>query len=88
MLILLKRDITEVSAYLGQADVSITITMRMYAHFLKRKNQDTMSDLERLIHTARGENHEQLPEGEDLVKWRQKLGLSFHESALGGRGGS
>jgi hypothetical protein len=42
--------------------------MRVYAHFLKRKNQDTMSDLERLIHTARGENHEQLPEGEDLVK--------------------
>ena len=47
MLILLGRQIPEVSAYLGHADVSIT--MRVYAHFLKRKKQDTMSDLERLI---------------------------------------
>lgn len=47
MLILLKRPITAVSEYLGQADVSIT--MRVYAHFLKEKKQDTMSDLERLI---------------------------------------
>jgi integrase len=47
MLILLKRPITEVSEYLGHADVSIT--MRVYAHFLKRKKQDTMSDLGRLI---------------------------------------
>jgi integrase len=47
MLILLKRPITEISAYLGHADVSIT--MRVYAHFLKAKKQDAMSDLERLI---------------------------------------
>jgi integrase len=47
MLILLKRPITEVSRYLGHADVSIT--MRVYAHFLKPKKQDTMSDLEMLI---------------------------------------
>ena len=47
MLILLKRPIPEISAYLGHADVSIT--MRVYAHFLKQKKQDAMSDLERLI---------------------------------------
>jgi integrase len=47
MLILLKRPITEVSEYLGHADVSIT--MRVYAHFLKQKKQDAMSDLEQLI---------------------------------------
>lgn len=47
MLILLKRPITMVSKYLGHADVSIT--MRVYAHFLREKKQDTMSDLERLI---------------------------------------
>jgi integrase len=47
MLIALKRPITEVSGYLGHADVSIT--MRVYAHFLKTKKQDTMGDLERLI---------------------------------------
>jgi integrase len=47
MLILLKREIPAISAYLGHADVSIT--MRVYAHFLKAKKQDTMSDLERLI---------------------------------------
>jgi integrase len=47
MLIFLKRPITEVSAYLGHKDVSIT--MRIYAHFLREKKQDTMSDLERLI---------------------------------------
>lgn len=47
MLIALKRPITEVSRYLGHADVSIT--MRVYAHFLKPKKQDTMSDLEQLI---------------------------------------
>jgi integrase len=50
MLILLKRPITEVSRYLGHADVSIT--MRVYAHFLKPKKQDTMSDLERLIESS------------------------------------
>jgi integrase len=47
MLILLKRPITEVSRYLGHADVAIT--MKVYAHFLKPKKQDTMSDLEKLI---------------------------------------
>lgn len=47
MLILLRRPITEVSRYLGHADVSIT--MRVYAHFLKLKKQDTMSDLEGLV---------------------------------------
>jgi integrase len=50
MLILLKRPITEVSRYLGHADVSIT--MRVYAHFLKPKKQDTMSDLEKLIESS------------------------------------
>lgn len=50
MLILLGRPITEVSRYLGHADVSIT--MRVYAHFLKPKKQDTMSDLERLIENS------------------------------------
>jgi integrase len=47
MLILLGRAIPEVSKYLGHADVSVT--MKVYAHFLKPKKQDTMSDLERLI---------------------------------------
>jgi integrase len=47
MLILLGRPITEVSRYLGHADVYVTMTV--YAHFLKPKKQDTMSDLERLI---------------------------------------
>lgn len=47
MLILLGRPITEVSRYLGHADVSVT--MRVYAHFLEPKKQDSMSDLERLI---------------------------------------
>jgi integrase len=49
MLILLKRPIAEVSEYLGHADVSIT--MRVYAHFLKRKKQDTMRDLEMHAHS-------------------------------------
>lgn len=48
MLILIRRPITAVSAYLGHADVAVT--MKIYAHFLKEKKQDTMSDLERLIH--------------------------------------
>jgi len=47
ILILLGRPITEISRYLGHADVSITL--KVYAHFLKSKKQDTMSDLERLI---------------------------------------
>ena len=50
MLILLGRKIPEVSRYLGHADVSIT--MRVYAHFLKPKKQDTMSDLESLSRMA------------------------------------
>jgi integrase len=50
MLILLGRQIPEVSRYLGHADVSIT--MRVYAHFLKPKKQDVMGDLERLIQNA------------------------------------
>ena len=49
MLILLKRPIAEVSEYLGHADMSIT--MRVYAHFLKRKKQDTMRDLEMHAHS-------------------------------------
>ena len=48
MLILIRRPIMAVSAYLGHADVAVT--MKIYAHFLKEKKQDTMSDLERLIH--------------------------------------
>jgi integrase len=47
MLILLGRPITVVSGYLGHADVAVTMTV--YAHLLKTKKQDTMSDLERLI---------------------------------------
>jgi hypothetical protein len=31
------------------AHADISITMRMYAQFLKAQKQDTMSDLERLI---------------------------------------
>ena len=47
MLILLGRRVPAISRYLGHADVSIT--MRVYTHFLQPKEQDTMSDLERLI---------------------------------------
>ena len=47
MLILLGRPITEVSRYMWHADVYVT--MSVYAHFLKPKKRDTMSDLERLI---------------------------------------
>jgi integrase len=47
MLTLLKRPITQISRYLGHADVAIT--MMVCAHFLKPKKQDMMSDLERLI---------------------------------------
>jgi integrase len=47
MLILLGRPITEVSRYLGHADIGVTL--KVYAHFLKPKKQDTMNDLERLI---------------------------------------
>ena len=46
-MLLVGRPITEISRYLGHADVSIT--MRVYVHLLKPKKQDTMSDLERLI---------------------------------------
>jgi integrase len=37
MLMLLKRPITEVSRYLGHADVAIT--MKVYAHFLKPRSR-------------------------------------------------
>jgi integrase len=47
MPILLGRKIPEISRYLGHADV--VVTMKVYAHFLKPKKQDMMSDLERLI---------------------------------------
>lgn len=47
MLILLGKRIPELSRYLGHAVV--LITMRVYAHFLKPKKQDEISDLERLI---------------------------------------
>jgi integrase len=50
MLILLGRKIPEISRYLGHADVSIT--MRVYGHFLKPKKQDTMGDLEKLIESS------------------------------------
>jgi integrase len=50
MMIALKRDTAQISAYLGHADVSIT--MRVYVHFLKPKKQDDMSDLDRLIETS------------------------------------
>ena len=45
MLILLGRKIPEVSRYLGHADIAVT--MKVYAHSLKPKKQDTMNDLER-----------------------------------------
>jgi len=44
---MLRRSETEISYNLGHADVAIT--MRVYAHFLSRKKQDPMTDLERLI---------------------------------------
>jgi integrase len=47
MLILLGRQLPEVSCYLGHADIAVT--MKVYAHFLKPKKQDTMGDLETLI---------------------------------------
>ena len=47
ILILLGKKITQISYYLGHADV--LITMRVYAHFLKPKEQDTMNDFDRLI---------------------------------------
>jgi len=50
MLIMLGRPIPEISYNLGHADV--LITMKVYAHFLRPKKQDTMSDLERLIQNA------------------------------------
>jgi len=50
MLILLKRSIPEISEYLGHADVSIT--MRVYAHFLTQKKQNSIGDLERLIQSS------------------------------------
>jgi integrase len=50
IMIALKRDTAQISAYLGHADVSIT--MRVYVHFLKPKKQDDMSDLDRLIESS------------------------------------
>ena len=50
MLITLKKPITEVSRYLGHKDVSVT--MRIYAHFLKPKEKDSMTDLARMINGA------------------------------------
>jgi integrase len=50
MLIILKRPITEISRYLGHKDVSVT--QRIYAHFLKPKAKDTMTDLARMINGA------------------------------------
>jgi len=50
MLITLKRPITEISGYLGHKDVSVT--MRIYAHFLKPKDKDTMTDFARMINDA------------------------------------
>ncbi len=47
MLIHLGRKLPQISLYLGHKDVSIT--MRVYAHFLESKKQDDMSDLDRLI---------------------------------------
>jgi integrase len=45
-LIMLGRDVAQVSKYLGHSDVNVTLTV--YTHFIKRK-QDTMDDLEQLI---------------------------------------
>jgi integrase len=50
MLILLKRSIPEISEYLGHADVSTT--MRIDAHFLTQKKQNSIGDLERLIQSS------------------------------------
>ena len=50
MLITLKRPIMEISRYLGHKDVSVT--MRIYAHVLKLKEKDTMTDLARMINGA------------------------------------
>ena len=49
MLILLRRPITAVSAYLGHADVAVT--MKIYAHFLKEKRQDSNGSLMRVSRT-------------------------------------
>jgi len=46
---MLKRPSTAVSSYLGQGHAHIAVTMKIYAHFLKERKKDTMSDLERLI---------------------------------------
>jgi site-specific recombinase XerD len=48
-LIMLGRDIPQVSKYLGHSDVYITL--KVYAHFVPRKH-DTMEDLERLIQNS------------------------------------
>ena len=48
-MIMLGRDIPQVSKYLGHSDVYITL--KVYAHFVPRKH-DTMEDLERLIQNS------------------------------------
>jgi integrase len=45
-LVMLGRDIAQVSKYLGHSDVYVTMTI--YTHFIKTK-QDTMDDLEQLV---------------------------------------
>jgi integrase/recombinase XerD len=45
-LIMLGRDVPQVSKYLGHSDVYVTLTV--YTHFVQRKH-DTMDDLERLM---------------------------------------
>ena len=45
-LIMLGRDVAQVSKYLGHSDVYVTMTI--YTHFIERKH-DTMDDLEQLV---------------------------------------
>jgi len=45
-LIMLGREVAQVSKYLGHSDIYVTMTV--YAHFIKRKH-DTMDDLEQLM---------------------------------------
>jgi len=45
-LIMLGRDVAQVSKYVGHSDVYVT--MAIYTHFIERKH-DTMDDLEQLV---------------------------------------
>jgi site-specific recombinase XerD len=45
-LIMLGREVAQVSKYLGHSDIYVTMTI--YTHFIKRKH-DTMDDLEQLM---------------------------------------